>query len=319
MATKKIHNLTITPITIVLFIITTLCGCDNGYKNPPALQRPETAYSSSKLLSPTPHTALCELLSVCGINHDGSAQDIINKTQQAWLRKPGTERWEMDTLGKVSETYLPYFEKLGMVHEVAPSRGKYDYAFILGATASSVRNRLAYLVSLWEKGIRFTTVVLLGSDRPLNSTVETDSVLKNMPQQGLPTDKKWQAPATMPKTESSMMRMLYEQVEMPDAMRKCPLIVVSSSQTTAADGTIRRATTADTIIDWLKMNMQPGTCLFISSQPYVGYQHAVVQTLLPQNFIPDTVGPHVKDPSKLDISIFLDTLARRIFQEYNQK
>ena len=114
-----------------------------------------------------------------------------------------------------------------------------------------------------------------------------------------------------------MMSMVYEQVEMPDEMRKCQLAVISSPQITKPEGTVRRATTGDTIIDWHKTKPQPGTCLFISSQPYVKYQDAVIQSLLPQNFIVETVGSGIKNPSTVDVNGCLDTLARRLYQEYN--
>jgi len=308
-------------IKIVLLVILTLCGLCNCVENAINQNQTSLKIAQLKLLTPeqNPRKALLDLLELCNIKHDGSVKDIIEKTQHAWLCTPGTERWQPDSPEKISLLIvLPSLEKLGMLQEVTPSHKEYDYVLIFGAATGRVRDRLTYLIHLWDQGTRFKKIVLLGSERPLDPTVDSEAMLKNIPQYGLPTRKNWQIPAVLPKTESAMMRMIFDQVEIPDDMKKCPLIVVNSPQVTMPDGKIRRATTADTVIDWLKMNPQPGSCLFISNQPYVGYQHAIVLFLLPQSFTIDTAGSGVRDVSTLAVNVCLDTLARWLYQEYNK-
>ncbi|KKR97179.1 MAG: hypothetical protein UU47_C0002G0051 [candidate division TM6 bacterium GW2011_GWE2_41_16] len=265
-----------------------------------------------------PQQPLLDLLGICAITHDGSLKNIVQQTQQTWLRKSGTERWQMNASERLPSTIaLPYFEKLGMVQKIVPSHKNYDYALVLGATTGTVRNRLAYLANLWQQGIRFTTLVLLGSERPLDTTTEPEASLNNIPQRGLPTRTNWQAPTTLPQTESTMMRMIFEQVEIPEDMRACQLVVVNSPQQITPEGKIKRATTADTLRDWLKMNPAPGLCLFVSNQPYVAYQHAVVESMLPQSFIVDTVGERIDNETANNINICFDCLARWLYQEYH--
>ncbi|MBP6870263.1 hypothetical protein KBC04_05245 [Candidatus Babeliales bacterium] len=43
-----------------------------------------------------PCFALLQLLTLTGIEHDSSLESIVHATQKNWLRKPGSERWEMD-------------------------------------------------------------------------------------------------------------------------------------------------------------------------------------------------------------------------------
>lgn len=268
-----------------------------------------------------PRQGLLHLLDLCGIKHDATLADIIEKTQHEWLRKPGTERWQNDDVPEkiARETAIPCFEQLGILKEVTVTYSTYDYAFLLGAAAERVRVRLSFLVALWMWGIRFKQVVLLGSERPLSSVADSVPSLLNVPQVGLPTRKDWIAPSKLPQTEAEMMRMIYDQVEMPHGMRKLPLVVINSSQIKTADGSFRRATTADTIIDWLKTNPKPGRCLFVSNQPYVGYQYTVARVLMPKTFVIDTVGAAVENREMIKVNIYLDTIARWLFQEVNKK
>ena len=58
----------------------------------------------------------------------------------------------------------------------------------------------------------------------------------------------------------------------------------------------------------------PGNILAISNQPYVGYQNAVLQNLLPNTFGIETVGKSASPNIK--ITTALDTLARWLQQGY---
>lgn len=268
-----------------------------------------------------PRQGLLDLLDACNIKHNGTLDDIIQKTQHEWLRKPGTERWQNDDVPEkiAREKAVPCFERLGMLKEVMATYPTYDYAFLLGAAVDRVRIRLLFLVSLWQWGIRFKQVVLLGSERPLNSVVDSESSLLNVPQVGLPNRKDWVVPSKLPQTESEMMSMIYDQVDMPSEMKNLPLVVINSLQTKTADGSFRRATTADTIIDWLKTNPKPGRCLFVSNQPYVGYQHTVACALMPKTFIIDTVGSAVESCETIKVNVYLDTIARWLYQEVSKQ
>jgi hypothetical protein len=77
---------------------------------------------------------------------------------------------------------------------------------------------------------------------------------------------------------------------------------------------MRRATTGDTIIDWLATSPAHGDCLFISNQPYVGYQDSVMRTYIPHSFGSlETCGPQASNTTRN--SDILDDLARFLYQE----
>ena len=77
-----------------------------------------------------------------------------------------------------------------------------------------------------------------------------------------------------------------------------------------------RPNTQDTIIAWLKVSPQPCKALFVSDQPFCGYQFAVVKGSLPDAFQFDLVGAGA-DPTShpAAAAITLDSIARWIFQD----
>jgi hypothetical protein len=79
---------------------------------------------------------------------------------------------------------------------------------------------------------------------------------------------------------------------------------------------VKRPNTEDTIVAWVKMEPEPCKALFVSDQPFCGYQFAVIKSSLPTAFLFDLVGEGV-DPTghPLAAAITLDSIARWIYQE----
>jgi hypothetical protein len=124
----------------------------------------------------------------------------------------------------------------------------------------------------------------------------------------------------IPKTECEMMKVILAQTKLPIDMKNILVVVVNSPQVKMPNGAARRATTADTISDWLKTSpAAPGKCLFVSNQPYVGYQNSVVQLLLPEKFTSDTVGVKVDNLESVNVNVCLDTLVRWLYQEFYKR
>ena len=80
------------------------------------------------------------------------------------------------------------------------------------------------------------------------------------------------------------------------------------------NGILKRPTTPDTVLDWLKIKPHPGLCLAISNQPYVLYQDSVLKTVLPPSFTVETIGEKM-DETSYNVSLLLDNLARFLYQE----
>ncbi len=249
-----------------------------------------------------PSQKLLELLSLTDLEHDGSLASIVKVTQAEWIRKPGIERWDIvDTNVEQKDRFLNVFAKLNLIDQINPSKKQYNYALWMGATYFRMKTRLEHLITLWQQGVHFNQIVFLAGARPLiesekNAMVNAynlqDDVLLN--------------------TEADAMKMVYDQSVMPEAMRAVQLVVIDVPMLENKDGSLRRPTTGDTVDYWLAMQPTYGDCLVISNQPYVGYQDSVTKTLLPDDFIVETVGEKSVDTN---IGIYLDTIARYLYQE----
>ncbi len=250
------------------------------------------------------------ILTLFNITHNGSLQEIVEQTQKKFLRPSGKERWELeDTTFDNIEQIATALKNVGLIDVVVPSCKNYTYVIVLGGIVKTVRKRLMDLIHLWKLGIRWDNIIFLGSERPLDPTIESIDKLIN-PEGYFTFKKEWVAPAVMPTTESEMMQFVYDQTDLPKDVASIPMILVDTPMNIAADGTKKRPTTIDTIRRWLSLSPEPGMCLFISSQPHVGYQDAVIRSVMPAHMV-DTVGTAMKE---IKISECLDALARWLYQ-----
>lgn len=291
---KRLYNIALLLVQIASFCAADISECvvDNSHKPTPALQN---------------------LLTICQLPSQGTICELFPSIEKAWKRPRGKERWEIQEIYPESYAAIRQCcDVLCLTHEVMPmqNRACYDYCIILGATVARVRMRLAYAISLWNQGIRFKTLVFLGCERPLDSTIESEAELFNTQGSELVCKKDWTMPACPPKTEFEMMRMVYDQALLPagvDALEKHWV----NAPMKLFNGALVRADTADTVYQWMKMEPKKGSCLVISNQPFVGYQHMVLKNLLP-GFSVETVGPAIA-PHTLN-AIILDALVSWLAQ-----
>jgi hypothetical protein len=153
------------------------------------------------------------------------------------------------------------------------------------------------LVSQFNRGVRFKQVVLLTGQRLLDSKTSE----KDLPFQ----------------TEAEMMLSVWEKFPMPEEMRKIPCLLVDAPGKCKGDGICARPNTSDTLIAWLKMNPGPGRCLFISSQPFCGYQDSLARTNIPSSFAIETIGPQASQG--VSVAVYLDNLGRWLYTEANRR
>lgn len=239
-------------------------------------------------------SALIRLAQSLGIPADA---DIVAEAQKRWLRKAGQERWELTELAlEQRRIVLKWAQEQGLFSHWTPSLTKYDKALILGATTPRMEMRLNYLKQLWNQGVRFNEIVWLTGDRPLNS--HADRLTERCD------------------TESQAARVLWQEADLPDAMRNLPVVFVAVPM--KGEGLFRqRPSTEDTVIAWLE---QANSCkaLFVSNQPLCGYQFAVVKAHLPNKFQFDLVGPGFdlsNPPFPAIAALTLDSLARWLYIE----
>ena len=261
-----------------------------------------------------PTKQLLSLLDILQLKHKGTLANIVEETQNQWLRAAGKERWQVDEiLTNRKDELLPLFKQLGLYNEIKPSQKQYDYVLLLGATTHRMWTRLRYVYRLWEQGIRFNHIILLGSERPLDPTLETVEVLNGEHDASLSKRTDIDASVDLPKSEAQAFAYIFNHIDLPAAMRELPLTIIDSAMRVNPNGTTKRPTTGDTIVDWLAQQPAPGTCLLVSNQPYVYYQDSVAKTFIPEQWHVETAGAPASDSVR--VVELLDTLARTLYQE----
>jgi hypothetical protein len=263
-----------------------------------------------------PTQATQTLLATLNLSHDGTLQNIVDATQKHLLRPAGKERWQSpkSAYEDQSNKIVPILKQLGLLQEVQAEQKDYRYGILLGATVTNVRKRLVFLIEEWNRGVRVDELVILAGQRILDPDIESAAVLYDRKNDIVPIKQSWQEPEVLPKTETEMMRMVFEQAELPEGLAKIPCTIIDAPMQKTIDGSIRRPTTGDTVNTWLEKKPNPDSCLVVSCQPYVTYQDSVMRTLMPASFSLETIGARVSEGENL--ATLLDTVARILYQEY---
>ncbi|CAG8652623.1 16475_t:CDS:1 [Racocetra persica] len=258
-----------------------------------------------------PSEALLKLLEQFDLNTSNTFKNIVDDMQKNFLREQGKERWQIiDKYQDKKNKLVPLFSELGMFHKVKSAQSHYSCALILGGLLQSVRNRLAFLVSEWERGVRFNEIVLLGSSRPLVPEKESPEKLKNKTEPILPARSDWEFEGKLPTNEIEMMSFIFDQAQLPEGLRSLKVTAVNAPNKRDKNGEERRAQTADTIITWLnEAKPVAGSLLAVSSQPNIGYQHEVVLHCLPRKFQLETIGSG-RSTQNVNVGEMVDSLAR---------
>lgn len=267
-----------------------LLSCLLGFVNAPA------SAPSPDLLSSPLSPQLFDLLDLTDVYCDMTLPAIVEATQKAWLRKEGTERWEVQESysPKKQEKIAELCDQMGFFEEVPPTQMHYTYCCIFGAALPSVKARILYAKELWERGIRFDRVVLLTGDRPLDVRIDQIPELDGGHFEN----------------ETDAIVALYAALTLPEGFRALPVTVVATPKIGS-----KRPSTWDTLRQWLSANPMPGTCLMVSNQPWVKYQDAVARCSLPEEFPLKTVGAKSLPSYRLRAGVMLDNVARWLYAE----
>lgn len=259
----------------------------------------------------TPRRPLVELLEILGVQHDGTIASIRNATQTCWYQAGKFSAEIRDTVNTASRHagLMRFFAALRLCEKVVPRLPQYDHCLLLGATVTAVRRRLAFLRDQWNVphyGVRFRNLFLLGSERLLFSDKESPEILFNSENEDLPFNAFRLSSHELPTTEWEMMQFVHRTADLPWKKESVGFAYVHTPGV--------RANTGDTIQAWLKeFNPKPGSCLAVSSQPYVGYQEAVIRNILLEKFPMEAIGSAAGESTPA--AVYLDTLAKQIFEE----
>lgn len=255
-------------------------------------------------------------------------KDLNDIAQVVFLRPSNMERKDTKAY---NEQFLPYttqavldlFDVIGDLRPVYPKSNHYSYILLNGSTVANMRQRLKTLVDFVEtKKIHIqpeTQVIFLTGERDLFPEENEAQFTDPNP---LKQDPSWQKPNVLPVTEDKAAEWIWNQSKLPDSLRKATITFVRAKKN--PDG--KRPTTFDTIQAWINgYKPKPGTCLSISSQPFVYYQEATIYGvfkkagLLEQGFSVEGIGLGVENGSldyfRENIAIVLDNFARTIYTE----
>lgn len=300
----------------LIVIMCLLPGCFADTKLPVAIATHGSLFTHRGIIN---NSALQQILTLTHTPHENTLESINQAVQgkrddyAGWMRKG--ERWETeDKYEQRRNELLPAFEQLGYTQSIYPSKQSYDYVIVLGSLAENVRKRLAFLLEEWKRGLRAEHIILLGSARPLNNNLENAELLLH-DKRILPFRATWHFNGVLPTTEYEMMKFIVDQADIPEEIRA--RIVILDTPMREQDGKQIRPTTIDTINTWLSTHPTGGNVLAISHQPYVHYQHGVIRGALPAAFTVETVGATAKANERM--ALYLDSLAREIYQEYQDR
>ncbi len=203
---------------------------------------------------------------------------FVKELQNKFVIRTGKqERWEVsavDWMVQNKNQLLEDLKVLGFVDDI-PAIKTTDAICILGGARSRMLNRLEYANSLLENGVESKAIILLSGERYLTKNIDGNEEEL----QGL--SKKFALDDWSKLTEMHLLKDLYNS----------SLLYNKSINTYFIDTPSRdlpRPTTETTILElisWLKSHSEVQSIIFISNQPYVKYQEAIISAIFKENGI----------------------------------
>lgn len=206
---------------------------------------------------------------------------FVKETQEKFvIRKANQERWEVngsEWMNKVSIDNL----HLQVIEEIKPNTRRADILCILGSTMPNMLKRLNYARLLIEKGLEIKEVILLSGERYANPKV--DDKIEEVANY-LNIDEINQV------TEAHLIKYIFEKSSLNGSYA---VTLINTPR-----NNLPRPTTQTTMIDFVKwykdQNRTDKDVIFISSQPNIKYQEAIISQILRYSEIQvnfEVVGP----------------------------
>jgi hypothetical protein len=262
---------------------------------------------------------------------DPTVQDLNTLAQDKFLRPQGSERIDAKAQAHYHELcahlstaqkddIINLFRAIGDIDTVYPENKNPDYILIQGSTVPNMRERIMFLAELVTQGhinlLPDAEIIFLAGERTLFDT-ETPHVLTHT--EPFQMREGWQPPRNLPGDEREAAKMVWEQLDLPSQLRsKQPLFVEAHKKQGS-----KRAQTEDCVRAWVENpRTRPGSCIVVSSNPFVNYQTRVTTMILKQlkheGFKLEGVGSPAsvdKYPQDIAIGILMDNLARTLYTE----
>ena len=202
--------------------------------------------------------------------------DFVRETQDKFTVRTGKqERWDVQTSDWMKDSaqqpkILEALTTLNMMDAVAPTFKKRDVICILGASRSVMVSRLDYAGDLFvEDKLPSHWLVLLAGERYVTADKNGVSVDGSEQELAAIGDKLGKNVAAI--TETDLMRTAYQASKL---YNKLPTVVIDTPRRDLPRPTTE--TTVTELCDWLKKHPEVKSITFVSNQPHVDYQKAII-------------------------------------------
>lgn len=198
---------------------------------------------------------------------------FVKITQEKFVIRNGNqERWEISVSEWMKHNQKNLYNDLkilGFSDPIKPKINDVDAICILGATRKRMADRLEYTESLIKNGLKTNAIILLTGERYVTENIDgTAEELSNIARRfNIQNWKKL--------TETHLLEDLYGMSELQK--RKLEKYTIDTPA-----GDLPRPTTQSTLIEliaWLKNHKNIKNIIFISNQPYVKYQKAIITSV----------------------------------------
>ncbi len=215
---------------------------------------------------------------------------FVELTQKHFTIRSGTqERWEIappQWTQENQEEILKALIKLNITNEVTPTFLDPSVICVLGSTMNSMISRLQYIGSVLNKNtLKAKYLVLLVGKRKVTIGVDgAEEALRKIA-------KKYHISDLSKLTETHLMREAYSN---SNIFNKLPTDIIDTPA-----GNLPRPTTETTVHElcgWLRAHPNVDSIIFISNQPYIKYQEAIINEVFKRENIIikfEVVGPEV--------------------------
>jgi hypothetical protein len=277
---------------------------------------------------------LLKLLRLFNIKHTGTIESINQAMQESFIRKPGSERWDLKDAEldkEVRNEALALFQEMGFMKEIPHSQISTDYFLLFGAALPRMEKRFKDFLEQYTAGnLQCSYIAWLGSIRKLqpNELETMKSTLGTHFEDFLKDEKVNKAETDL--TEADVTRYLWNTYATAELKSKFQepqnLVFINSTDTT--QGANNRPTTGPTIDTWLtEFKPAPGRCHGNVEKPYGIRMEKNLRLCLEKYSaqLSDTTekfsitwNSPAANPELL-LSIYKDELARSFYQEYTLK
>ncbi len=222
---------------------------------------------------------------------------ILQQIHQKFIARSNTqERWQAKPLEWINynkKQILADLKILGFIDFIGPEQKNIDTFCILGSDALEISNRIEYVNSLIKNKTSTKAIILLAGERYVTKDIDgTEVELKKIANKFNIAD--WKK-----LTETHLIQNEYSKSTLSNN-KNIKIHIIDTPK-----GDLPRPTTQTTIIkliEWLKDHKEIQNIIFVSNQPYVKYQEAMIHTVFKEKNVDikyEVVGNTAQDLDEL--------------------